>query len=258
MPSSNTFSPKSTRTNPTEQAFSAFRKSGKTKPQPQPLTKLQNQLFNANMGLVHHVAHRFEWTGEDYEDLAQIGAIGLMIAVKKFDPNMGYAFSSFAIRTITGEIMHFLRDHGSLVKVPRAWREMSAKGKKLEAKGLNAAEGLGISEDEWMTINEAHANQYHSSLEEVVVGEQDEATDEPKATLNTPEMIWAKTKRAIKQMDLNSEDQKILTAIAENDTKPRSSRKTREEIATELGLTERLLNYRLMTIHRSLDKIQSV
>lgn len=228
---------KSTRS--VESCFSAFRKSS-VKAKPQPLTKLQNQLFAANMGLVHHVSHRFEWTGEDYEDLAQIGAIGLMTAVKKFEVGKGFAFSSYAIRCITGEIMHFLRDHGSLVKVPRAWREQLAKGKKLEAKGINPAEGLGITEDEWMMIREAHANQYHSSLEEVTVGEEE--SNEPKTPQDTPEIAWAKIRAHIGHLP------KTEYTIAEMLVRGSSH----AEVAARMEMSVEQFNRRLQTVRLSL------
>lgn len=237
-------SPKSTRS--VSGAFSTFRKSSQfvTK-RPEALTKFQLTLFSSNMGLVHHVAHRFEWTGEDYEDLAQIGSIGLMVAVKKFQPGMGFAFSSYAIRCITGEIMHHLRDHGSLIKVPRAWREQLAKGKKLEAKGINPAEGLGITEDEWMMIREAHANQYHSSLEEVVVGEEE--SSEPTAPTDTPEIAWAKIRAKISHLP------KIEYGIAELLVKGASH----AEVAMKLKITMSEFNRRLQTVRISLEERQA-
>lgn len=197
------------------------------------------------MGLVHHVSHRFEWTGEDYEDLAQIGSIGLMTAVKKFEPGKGFAFSSYAIRCIIGEIMHFLRDHGSLVKVPRAWREQKAKGEKIEARGGNAAETLGISETDWMLIKEAHANQYHSSLEEVVVGE--EAEEEKTAPTDTPEIAWAKIRARLSHLP------KTEYSIAEMLVRGFSH----TEVADRLEITAVEFNRRLRMVQRSLEAQQA-
>lgn len=226
-------------------AFSTLRKSSQSATKRhQPLSKLQNALFSSNMGLVHHVAHRFEWTGEDYEDLAQIGAIGLMVAIKKFDIDKGYAFSSYAIRCITGEIMHHLRDHGSLVKVPRAWREQKAKGEKLERQGLNAADGLGISEDEWLLIKEAHANQYHSSLEEVVVGEEADESDGKSEQHDTPEIAWAKIRARISHLP------KTEYTIAEMLVKGSSH----ADITARLELTVGEFNRRLRTVRLSLEE----
>lgn len=71
-----------------------------------------------NMGLVKSIARRFVGRGCDIEDLNQLGAIGLIKAIKGFDLSMGNAFSTYAVPYITGEIQRFLRDDG-LIKVSR-------------------------------------------------------------------------------------------------------------------------------------------
>ncbi|MEO0410055.1 MAG: sigma-70 family RNA polymerase sigma factor, partial [Cyanobacteria bacterium P01_A01_bin.135] len=89
-----------------------------------PSVKLRNQLVQLNVGLVRKIAHRISHQcAEPYEDLEQIGHIGLIRAIERFDPTQGCAFSSFAVPYIRGEMLHFLRDRGSSVRVPRRWQD---------------------------------------------------------------------------------------------------------------------------------------
>ena len=69
-------------------------------------------LIEKNLGLVHHIVKRFLGRGYDPEDLFQIGVIGLMKAIDKFDLKLEVRFSTYAVPMITGEIKRFLRDDG--------------------------------------------------------------------------------------------------------------------------------------------------
>ncbi len=79
-------------------------------------------LVEKNLGLVHSIVRRFLGRGVDAEDLFQIGVIGLMKSIDKFDLSLGVKFSTYAVPMITGEIKRFLRDDG-LVKVSRTLKE---------------------------------------------------------------------------------------------------------------------------------------
>lgn len=83
-------------------------------------------LIENNLGLVHHIVKRFLGRGYDPEDLFQIGVIGLMKAIDKFDLRMEVRFSTYAVPMITGEIKRFLRDDG-LLKVSRTIKEDGMK-----------------------------------------------------------------------------------------------------------------------------------
>ncbi|MCI5955311.1 MAG: SigB/SigF/SigG family RNA polymerase sigma factor [Lachnospiraceae bacterium] len=96
-------------------------------------------LIEKNLGLVHHIVRRFVGRGHDPEDLFQIGTIGLMKAIDKFDLKLGLQFSTYAVPMITGEIKRFLRDDG-LVKVSRTIKENGMKV-KLARQKLQGEEG---------------------------------------------------------------------------------------------------------------------
>lgn len=96
----------------------------------------RNKIVEENMGLVHSIARRFLGRGCDFEELRQIGAIGLIKAVDRFDPSFGGKLSTYAVPVIMGEIKRFLRDDGP-VKVSRSLKELAvsamAEKEKLEA-----------------------------------------------------------------------------------------------------------------------------
>ena len=91
----------------------------------------ENKMVEENMGLVYSIVRRFSGRGYETEDLTQIGAIGLIKAVKKFNPEFNVQFSTYAVPMITGEIKRFLRDDGA-VKISRSLKENAMKGWRSE------------------------------------------------------------------------------------------------------------------------------
>lgn len=89
-------------------------------------TTALDKLVNQNLGLVHSIVRRFTGRGHDAEDLFQIGSIGLIKAVQKFDMSYGVKFSTYAVPMIMGEIKRFIRDDG-IIKVSRSLKETAAK-----------------------------------------------------------------------------------------------------------------------------------
>jgi len=87
--------------------------------------KALEQLMENNAGLVRGLACRFRGRGVEYEDLVQIGSIGMLKAIRSFDVNRGTAFSTYAVPLIVGEIRRFLRDDGPL-KVGRRQKQLGA------------------------------------------------------------------------------------------------------------------------------------
>ena len=83
------------------------------------------RLVAENTGLVRSVALRFTGRGVDYEDLCQIGHIGMIKAIRNFDVARGNAFSTYAVPLIIGEIKRFLRDDGE-IKISREIKRKAA------------------------------------------------------------------------------------------------------------------------------------
>ena len=90
--------------------------------------EVREVLIEQNLGLVHHIVKRFLNRGYDTEDLFQIGVIGLIKAIYKFDPSFDVKFSTYAVPLIAGEIKRFLRDDG-MVKVSRTLKENGSRVK---------------------------------------------------------------------------------------------------------------------------------
>ena len=86
----------------------------------------KNELIEQNLRLVHACAHRFTGKGVEYDDLYSAGCVGLVKAVNRFDPSLGFRLSTYAVPVILGEIRQLFRDGGS-VKLSRSLRELSLK-----------------------------------------------------------------------------------------------------------------------------------
>ncbi len=122
-------------------------------------------LIEKNLGLVHHIVKRFLGRGVEQEDLFQIGTIGLMKAIDKFDLSFQVRFSTYAVPLISGEIKRFLRDDG-MVKVSRSLKENGWKinrvveqAKQKEGKDLTMAElekATGLMKEEIIMAMEAN------------------------------------------------------------------------------------------------------
>jgi RNA polymerase sigma-B factor len=91
---------------------------------------LRERLILAHMNLVRYLARKFANRGEPLEDLIQVGTIGLINAIDRFDPHRGIRFATYATPTILGEIRRHFRDRGWAVKVPRRLQELSLAASK--------------------------------------------------------------------------------------------------------------------------------
>jgi len=83
------------------------------------------KLMENNLGLVRSIALRFKDRGVEFEDLMQIGSIGMLKAIRSFDLDKGTVFSTYAVPLIIGEIRRFIRDDG-LIKVSRVYKQQGA------------------------------------------------------------------------------------------------------------------------------------
>lgn len=129
----------------------------------------RDTLVAENTGLVWSVVKRFAGRGYELEDLFQIGAIGLMKCIDKFDINFGVKFSTYAVPMIMGEIKRFLRDDG-MIKVSRPLKELAIKARYTQ-QNLQQSTGKVPSVDEIAKVLEidveelAHAMDATSDVE---------------------------------------------------------------------------------------------
>ncbi len=144
-----------------------------------PSVPVRNKLVLLNAGLVRQVAHRLSrQCVETYQDLEQIGYLGLIRAIERFNPYQGCAFSSFAIPYIRGEILHFLRDRSCAVKIPRRWQELKREGEKMrqhltlildrKPSDVEIADALQVTIEEWCAARAADHNRQTLSLDATI------------------------------------------------------------------------------------------
>lgn len=99
----------------------------------------RQELVERHWNLIWHIVHRFSGRGYDPEDLFQVGAIGLLKAIERFDVDRGLKFSTYAVPLIMGEIRRHLRDDQP-IRVARSLREL---GMKVEQTRAHLAQDLG-------------------------------------------------------------------------------------------------------------------
>ncbi len=198
-------------------------------------------LIEKNLGLVHHIVKRFLGRGYDAEDLFQIGSIGLMKAIDKFDLSFEVKFSTYAVPMISGEIKRFLRDDG-MVKVSRSlkengWKVKQAAERIAHEKGRDASlqeigEATGLSKEDIVMAMEAsvevesiYKSVYQSDGNEIyLVDRLPEKKDENEVLLN---------RMLLQQLlgELGDEERRLITLRYFQD-------KTQVEVAKKLGVSQ--------------------
>ncbi len=150
-------------------------------------TQIRNQIMELNFGLVKKEAHHWvNQCNESFEDLLQVGSIGLIRAIERFNVEKGNAFSSFATPYIRGEIQHYLRDKSPTLRIPRRWLELRQKSiafvhdfrEKHFRQPTNSeiAQYLKVSIKEWQDIKLAYQNRKPLSLDVSVNNDLDSQT----------------------------------------------------------------------------------
>ncbi len=128
------------------------------------LERLRNELVVAHLNLVRYLAVKFANRGEALDDLIQVGTVGLLKAIDRFDLERGVEFTTYATPTIVGEIKRYFRDKGWAVKVPRRLQELNlAVNRALEKLTVKLghsptvtelAQHLGASEEDVLEAQE--------------------------------------------------------------------------------------------------------
>jgi len=138
------------------------------------------RLVELNSDLVHFIARRFANRGEPLEDIEQVGFLGLIQAIERFDPSLENEFSTFATPTISGEIRRHFRDRSWAVRVPRRLQENYVRAVRAreqlhqelgrEPSVAEIAGRIGLEADEVLAALEVSPAQHTLSLEAVPGG----------------------------------------------------------------------------------------
>ena len=225
-------------------------------------TELRDDLVRLHLPLVEHLARRFRNRGEPYDDLLQVGTIGLIKAIDRFDPGRGVEFSTYATPTIVGEIKRYFRDKGWAIRVPRRLQELriSLAGATSE---LNQSLGrsptvnelaacVGVSAEEVLEGLES-ANAYTTLSLDAVESHEDSMLSMIDAIgADDDALEGVENRESIKPLleQLDPREKHILTLRFFRGM-------TQSQIATEIGVSQmhvsRLLNQILAQLRESLS-----
>ena len=217
----------------------------------------------SHLNLVRFLASKFKNRGESLEDLVQVGTIGLIKAIDRFDPERGLEFTTYATPTIMGEIKRHFRDKGWSVRVPRRLQELSAKVNQATDELTNqlqrspsvdeVAERVGASVDEVLEAMESS-----SAYSSVPLEGGSSSEDEESASVIDHYVT--------EDADLAASDDRIVLEEAIADFSPREQEVihmrfveglTQVEIAERLGVSQvqvsRLLRRTLRRIQEKID-----
>jgi RNA polymerase sporulation-specific sigma factor len=198
-------------------------------------------LISSNLGLVRSVIGKFSNIGYERDDLFQLGSIGLIKAIYKFDPSYNVKFSTYAVPMILGEIKRYLRDNNS-IRVSRSVRDLAYKAMQFKEKYikqhgkeptiLEIAKELEVEqEDVSLSLD---AIQDPVSLQEPVYNDGTESIylmDQVKDTKNTDE-FWVENMTIMQAMKkLNDKEKMIIN-------KRFFDGRTQMEVANEIGISQ--------------------
>jgi len=220
----------------------------------------RKQLIEQYMSLVRSLARRYSYRGEQLEDLVQIGAIGLIKAIDRFDVNRGVELTTYATPNIIGEIKRHFRDRGWSVRVPRGLQELNIQLSRLieeltvqlsrSPTIAELAKGAGVSEEEVLEALESGRAYSSLSLSAGSGGHDDDGELDPLESLGTEEPQYE-----------GSEDRAVLApgfrVLDERERKILHLRffegLTQSQIAQQVGISQMHVS---RLIRRSLEKIR--
>ncbi|MGW1014484.1 SigB/SigF/SigG family RNA polymerase sigma factor [Streptomyces termitum] len=209
---------------------------------------VRNTLVELNLSLVKFAARRFRHRPEPHEDIVQVGTIGLIKAIDRFDPSRGKDFSTFALPTIVGEMKRFFRDTGWAVHVPRHMQELhlelartSDALEQVQGRAPSCSElaaRLGLSRAEVARAQLASRARTTSFLDAPAGGEE----DEPGTPQGTTGRRVAVTEPAYELIDDLTSLRPLIARLDERDRLILSLRfreeLTQAEIGSRLGLSQ--------------------
>ncbi|MEU3059051.1 RNA polymerase sigma factor SigF [Streptomyces subrutilus] len=205
-------------------------------------TRVRAALIEANLPLVRYAAARFRSRNEPMEDVVQVGTIGLINAIDRFDPERGVQFPTFAMPTVVGEIKRYFRDNVRTVHVPRRlhelWVQVNAATEDLTTlhgrtpTTHEIAERLRITEDEVLSCIEAGRSYHATSLEAAQEGDGMPGLLD-RLGYEDPELAGVEHRDLVRHLlvQLPEREQRILLLRYYNNL-------TQSQISVELGVSQ--------------------
>jgi RNA polymerase sigma-B factor len=172
-----------------------------------------NRILKQYENLVYHIAHKYSGGRESFDDVVQVGMMGLVNAIRRFDVGRGNRFSTFAYQTIRGEIQRYFRDKSWSMSVPRQVKELSLKVFAIE--GALALK-LGCSPTPAQVALEAGVTE-EQVLEAMELGSAYHPLNILDETLSTGDTTLAEPGAGMKDMDSSLYWQHILSFLNEKE-----------------------------------------
>jgi RNA polymerase sigma-B factor len=240
--------------------FAQLRENSTAEP---PRAAAREGLVHLHLPLVEHCARRFRNRGEPFEDLVQVGTIGLLKSIDRFDVDRGVEFSTYATPTIIGEIKRYFRDKGWAIRVPRRLQELrmqigSASAELTQSLGRSPtprelAERIGCSVEEILEGIES-SNAYSTlSLDATDNDEDGAATMLDAIGVDDENLEHVEIRESIKPLldRLDAREKRILLLRFFKNM-------TQSQIAEEIGVSQmhvsRLLSRTLEQLRTSLEQ----
>ncbi len=128
---------------------------------PRDIASAEQEVVSSHLGVAAALARRYQRRGVELEDLQQLARLGLVKAVKRWQPDIGGEFLPFAYPTILGEIKRYFRDQGNAIRVPRGLREQYAQvqsvTEELEQRLGHSASEAELAKASGITVDQVHA-----------------------------------------------------------------------------------------------------
>ncbi len=219
----------------------------------------REQLIEQYMSLVRSLARRYSYRGEQLEDLVQIGAIGLIKAIDRFDLDRGVELTTYATPNIIGEIKRHFRDKGWSVRVPRGLQELNVQLSRLIEQLTvqfgrsptisELAKAAGVEEEEVLEALES-GRAYSSLSLSAAAGHDDEGELDPLESIGTEEHQYEVSEdRAVLAPGFRVLDDRERTILHLRFFKGL----TQSQIAQQVGISQMHVS---RLIRRALEKIR--
>ncbi len=170
---------------PSREELRALHRQYRDSKEPAERDRIREQLVAAYHDFVYFLARKFQNRGEPLDDIVQVGYLGLIKAIERFDPDLGYEFTTFATLTVAGEIKRHFRDKGTAIRFPRRLQELHQSAVRVNEQMKNElgreptvaelAERLGVAPEDVTEAMEMGPAQTPLSLDQTLGSADGEA-----------------------------------------------------------------------------------